>query len=281
MSPVFKKMKVHMRTRMMWLNALREHWPEYLMEAAGLGLFMISAGVFGTLLEYPHSPVHQALGDPLMRRLLMGLAMGLTAVAIIYSPWGQQSGAHLNPAVTLTFMRLGKIAPVDAVFYIIFQFIGGLIGVLLIHGILGDAFAKPPVSYVATLPGSAGITAAFAAETIISFGLMLTVLFATNTAKLSRYTGVFAGVLLVVYITFEAPFSGMSINPARTFASAFPATIWTALWVYFTAPVIGMMLASFLFQAVKSKAAVKCAKLNHHTTRRCIFRCGYAAQKHP
>lgn len=255
-------------------NALRHHWPEYLMEAAGLGIFMISAGVFATVLEYPQSPVHQVILNPMVRRFLMGCAMGLTAAAIIYSPWGQQSGAHLNPAVTLTFLRLGKVALPDAVFYILAQFAGGMIGVFLVTLILGNLFAKPPVLYVATLPGSAGVTIAFFAELIISFGLMIMVLFTTNSQRLSRFTGGFAGVLLMVYITFESPLSGMSINPARTFASALPAGLWMALWVYFTAPVLGMLSASFAYQLIRSKTSVKCAKLNHHTTRRCIF-CGY------
>jgi aquaporin Z len=95
----------------------RTHWPEYLMEAAGLGIFMVSACGFGTLLEYPASPVRQAIPDPLARRALMGLAMGLTAIALVYSPWGKRSGAHLNPAVTWTFWRLGKVAPRDALAY--------------------------------------------------------------------------------------------------------------------------------------------------------------------
>ena len=234
------------------INALRHHWPEYLMEAAGLGSFMISAGIFATLLEYPQSPVHQVILDPLARRFLMGCAMGLTAAAIIYSPWGQQSGAHLNPAVTLTFLRLGKVALPDAVYYILAQFSGGAIGVFLVTLILGNLFAMPPVSYAATVPGSAGVTIAFFAEFIISFGLMIMVIFTTNSQKLSRYTGGFAGVLLMVYITFEAPLSGMSINPARTFASALSARIWTALWVYFTAPILGMLSASFLYQLIRS-----------------------------
>ena len=71
------------------IDALRRHWPEYLMEAAGLGLFMISAGLFATLLWYPGSPIAQAVPDGMLRRGLMGLMMGLTAIAIIYSPWGQ------------------------------------------------------------------------------------------------------------------------------------------------------------------------------------------------
>jgi aquaporin Z len=84
------------------MDALKNHWPEYLIEGACLGLFMISAFSFGTIFEHPASP------HPLMRRFLMGLAMGGTAIAIIYSPWGKQSGAHINPSTTLTFFRLGK-----------------------------------------------------------------------------------------------------------------------------------------------------------------------------
>lgn len=265
----------HIRKRIIqMINTMRQHWPEYLMEAAGLCIFMISAGIFATLLEYPQSPVHQLISNPMSRRLLMGCAMGLTAAAIIYSPWGQQSGAHLNPAVTLTFLRLGKVSLPDAVFYIMAQFAGGVTGVFLVTLILGDMFAQPPVSYVATLPGRTGVTIAFFAELTISFGLMIMVLFTTNSQGLSRYTGVFAGLLLMVYITFESPLSGMSINPARTVASALPAGIWTVLWVYLTAPVLGMMAASLAYQLIRSKASVKCAKLNHHTTRRCIF-CGF------
>ena len=120
--------------------ALLSHWPEYVMEAAGLALFMVSAGLFGTLLGDPESAVHQAVASPLLRRALMGLAMGLTAVGIIYSPWGKQSGAHLNPATTLTFLRLGKVAPRDACGYVIAQFLGGLFGVYMICAVLECRF---------------------------------------------------------------------------------------------------------------------------------------------
>ena len=69
-----------------------------------------------------------------MRRGLIGVAMGLTAIALIYSPWGKRSGAHMNPSVTLTFWRLGKIKSIDALFYIVFQFLGGWVGVALVRG---------------------------------------------------------------------------------------------------------------------------------------------------
>jgi len=255
-------------------TALRKHWPEYLIEAACLGIFIISAGVFTALLEYPGSPVHQAIASPDLRRALIGVAMGLTAIGLIYSPWGQQSGAHMNPAVTLTFFRLGKVQRWDAVFYIAAQFIGGLLGVLLAKAMLGMSFTHPAVNYVVTVPGPAGVTAAFVGETVIACGMMLMILIVTNTPRLARFTGMFAGTLVALYITFEAPYSGMSINPARTVASAWPGGVWTAGWIYFIAPIGGMLLAVEIYRTLRKGAKVACAKLNHQTSRRCIF-CGF------
>ncbi len=258
-------------------RALRQHWPEYLMEAAELGVFMISAALFAALLEFPGSAVHQAIPNADLRRAIIGLAMGLTAIGLIYSPWGQQSGAHMNPATTLTFLRLGKIQPLDAAFYIVAQVLGGTCGVLLSKLLLRSVITHPSVNYVVTVPGPAGAGVAFAAEAIIACGMMLMVLFVTNMPRFARYTGIFAGALVFLYITFEAPLSGMSINPARTIASAWPSGIWTAGWVYFTAPILGMLLAVEIFRAAKGLQRVRCAKLNHHTHRRCIF-CGYPGE---
>ena len=258
-------------------RVLKQHWPEYLMEGAELGLFMISAGCFVTLLEHPGSPVQQAIGDPVPRRMLIGIAMGLTAIGLIYSPWGKQSGAHFNPAVTLAFLRLGKVARADAFFYVAAQFIGGVAGILLTAGILGALLADPTVNYVVTVPGSGGPWMAFLAELGISFLLMLVVLSASNSKKAPQYTGLFAGILVAGYITLEAPLSGMSMNPARTFGSAVAANLWTSIWIYFTAPVIGMLLASEVYRRRKGMSAIRCAKLHHQNNKRCIFECGYAA----
>lgn len=256
------------------LTSLRQHWPEYLIEAWGLGMFMVSAGVFVTLLEFPGSPVQQVIANPDIRRALIGLAMGLTAIGIIYSPWGQQSGAHINPAVTLTFLRLRKVAPSDALFYIIAQFAGGTLGVLLVAILFGEMFARAPVSYVATVPGPTGISIAFVAEFLMSLGLMLTILFFMNTKRLARLTGLAAGVLVATYITLEAPLSGMSINPARTFASGAPGGIWNHAWIYYTAPILGMLAAVEVYRLLRRQATFRCAKLDHPDHKRCIH-CGY------
>jgi len=258
------------------LNALKLHWPEYLMEATELGIFMMSACFFGVLLEHPGSLVHQAIGDPFLRRVLMGLAMGLTSISIVYSPLGKRSGAHFNPSVTLTFWRLGKIKRWDATFYILAQFVGGILGVMLSSLVLKTTLSAPTVNYVATLPGSSGTGVAFLAEVGISFLLMTVVLNVSNKMNLAKYTGLFAGTLVVTYISLEAPVSGMSMNPARTFGSAFSAQAWNAVWIYFTAPPLGMLLAAETYLRLKGVGNVLCAKLHHHNNERCIFKCNFA-----
>lgn len=264
--------EVHRRS---WGDALRSHWPEYLMEGAELGLFMLSACAFVVLLEHPLSPIFHVLPNPTLRRALIGIAMGLTAIAIIYSPLGQRSGAHFNPSVTFTFFRLGKVELWDAIFYSVAQFIGGLLGVLLSALMFGALVAHPAVQYAVTIPGKNGVGVAFFAEVLIAFMQMSLVLRVSNTKHLARFTGVFAGLMVATYISLEAPYSGMSMNPARTFASALPANVWTALWIYFTAPPLGMLLAAELYVRQQTIHQVFCAKLHHHNDKRCIFRCRF------
>lgn len=175
-------------------GTFRLHWPEYLMEASLLGAFMVSASVFCVLLEYPHSPVRLAIAGPAVRRFLMGISMGLTAVAIIYSPWGRQSGAHINPSVSLAFLRLGKIQLWDATFYIVAQFAGASWGMLSVAPFLRTELADPAVLYVVTVPGIQGTWVALLAEFVLSFGMMYAVLHLSGHQRLSRYTGVIVGV---------------------------------------------------------------------------------------
>jgi len=175
---------------------LADHLPEYLIEALALGLFMVSAGLISTALEAPASGLRAAVADSGVRRALAGLAMGLTAIGLIYSPWGRRSGAHLNPAVTLAFLRLNRMHPLDALAYILAQFCGGLMGVFAVRLLLGADFTSPPVAWVVTLPGAAGPLAAFVAECVISAGLMYTVLRVSASTRYAAWTGVTAGALI-------------------------------------------------------------------------------------
>src|SRR5439155_10426076 len=105
--------------------------------------------------------------------------------------------------------------------------------VALAHAALGERLAHPSTNFVVTAPGPHGAAAAFAAEILISAGMMTLVL-TVSGSRFGRWTGALAGALVALYITFEAPISGMSMNPARTLGSAVAAGEWGALWVYLT-----------------------------------------------
>lgn len=260
------------------LSSLKKHWPEYLMESVELGFLSFMACAASALFRHHASPVaHFFEGHNFLQRLAVGLTMGITIVVIAYSPMGKRSGAQINPAVTLTFFRLGKIRAADTFFYILFQFAGGIAGVAFAGLTLGSLVSAPEVSFAATKPGSSGIAIAFFAELLISAIIMGTVLYFADHKKIMHKTGLYVGMLYALYITLEQPISGASMNPARTLGSAIMTGSWSGTWIYFTAPLIGMLLASEVFLWTKGKDAIHCAWLYHTTDVGEIIRCGWSA----
>ena len=251
--------------------SLRLHWQEYVMELSEMGLYLFFTCIFATLLQHPASPIRHQLPNNLVRRACFGILVGATIVAIALTPWGKQSGGHLNPAMTFTFFRLGKVKLWDAIFYGAAQFAGATAGVAIASSLLLGAPGNPTIRYVATLPGVYGAGVAFIAEVAISFALMLVVLLVSNHTTLSRYTPYFVGTLYALFITLETPLSGMSMNPARTFGSAIRGSYWDALGVYFLAPTLGMLVAAEFFLLVRGGIGPSCAKLHHANDKRCIF----------
>jgi aquaporin Z len=236
---------------------------------------MLSASVVVVLLESQQLPFRELIPSPLIRRMLVGMAMGLTALGLIYSPWGRRSGAHMNPAVTLAFLRLRLIRPIDGLFYMLGQTIGGTLGVLAGFLLTAGMLAGPEARWVVTVPGTCGRFVAFVAEFLMAMFLMLVVLQFSSTPTLRKYTGCAAALIVALFITLAAPYSGMSINPARTLASAIPSQVWTALWVYLLAPPLGMLAAAELHRWQSHGLLRHCAKLCHDNRTRCIH-CGYA-----
>ena len=255
------------------IGVRRFHWAEYSIEAILLGLFMVSACLFTMLFQLPSSPVRVAIPSSVARRVSVGLAMSLTAIALIYSPWGQRSGAHMNPSVTLAFARLRRINSVDAIFYIVFQFFGAVLGVLLVALVARMSLADPSVRYAATIPGPGGVLVAATGEFVISFLQMTAVLTFSNHPRLNRLTGLIAGVLVATYIALESPFSGMSMNPARTFGSAVPSGIWQGFAIYLLVPPFAMLAAAQLHVWTRGTERAGCCKLDHSPKVDCIF-CG-------
>jgi aquaporin Z len=232
------------------ITSFKFNWKIYSYEALALGLFMISSCAFAIIIEHPDFWIKQNIESSIFRRFIMGCAMGLTAVLLIYSKFGKKSGAHMNPAVTIANWQMDRIKNWDAIFYIIFQFIGGFLGVLLFKIFFFEYISHPQINYIVTIPSTSlhSVLKAFLFEFLISFIMLLSVLILSNIPKLANYTGYFVGFLLIIYITFEAPISGMSLNPARTFASALTSGIYSNLWLYFVAPISGMLLASFIYR---------------------------------
>jgi aquaporin Z len=246
----------------------------YLIEAFSTALLVGLAGVYTISVQSPGSPLHAWIADPFARRAAIGAAMGATVVAIAYSPWGRRSGAHLNPAVTFTFFRLGRVAPRDLAGYIIAQLLGALAGVAALSLIAREALAEPNVRWYVTVPGMLGVAAAFIGELATTTLLMSAILLTMRSLRLRAATPIVAGAIVALAIAFESPLSGTGLNPARSLATAAFSGIWDGLWIYFTAPIAGMLLAAYLFRDI----SIPCAKLVHDRGRICQFRfCAFAS----
>ena len=237
--------------------AFRKNFKHYLQEALGLGIFMISACFFSAMLFSEKSSWSHLIPSLMLRNVLMGIAMGSTALFIFYSPLTSPSGSQINPAVTLTFLRLDKMCRYDAIFFIIFQIAGGTIAVYLMRWLMGSILIDGPVNSAVTVPVKFGIVSALITELIIAFVTMTMVLFTSNNDKLKKYTRIIAGCLVSAWVIVAGPISGFGMNPARSFASALPAGIWTAFWIYLLVPLIGMLAAAEFYLFAERR------KMNH------------------
>lgn len=229
---------------MTWHATIARHGHKYLIEGVLMAVFMLVLAAGGTLLEHPASPVNHALGDPWVRRVVMGALAGSSLITLIYSPWGQMTGAHLNPAVTFAMWQIGKIGPRNALGYVGAQCLGAWAGMALAVWLFGDALSHPAVQYVTTHPGHAGSMAAFAAEWALSFALMVVVRTTSLSERWAPRTGLCVGLFVMVFVSIESPVSGMSLNPARTIGASLWAHQAKGLWVYLLAPPLGMFCAA-------------------------------------
>ena len=252
--------------------SFKKNWKHYLQEALGLATFMISACFFGAMLFSEKSSWYHLFPNDMMRNIVMGVMMGLTALFIFYSPWTALSGSQINPAVTLAFLSLGKMCRYDAIFFILFQIIGGTTAVYFMQLAMGDILIAEPVHSVVTVPGKHGMWWALVIEFSIAFLTMSIVLFTTHYDKLKKFTRIFTGCLVCIWVIMAGPVSGFGMNPARSFASALLAHIWTAFWIYLLAPVASMLLAASLFllylRKNKKKSSIQNKAMNHNLRRR-------------
>jgi aquaporin Z len=121
--------------------------------------------------------------------------------------------------------------------------------------LMGSMLTDAPVNTVVTVPGKYGMWWAMITEFIIAFITMSMVLFTSNNKKLKNFTRIFAGCLVCTWVIAAGPVSGFGMNPARSLASAIPAGIWTAFWIYLIIPFAGMLLAAEFYLFVQKNKA--------------------------
>ena len=253
------------------LGALRRHWPEYAVEGGFLFAFVLAAGLVTAWLP----PVGAA--SEILHRALSGVVLGGLLIAMIYSPWGRRSGSHMNPAITLAYLRLGKVGRWDGVFYIVAQVAGGLAAVLLLRGGALLPTAAASASLAATI-GPSNVWLAFATQLVLSTLAMLLILFTSNHASFFRWTGIVYGLLVMLVVACVSPLAGFGMNAARLLAVDASGDAGLLHWLNLLPPLLGMQLAIEVYRLFTGRSQVLCAKLAHNTHGRCIFRCMHPYQ---
>ena len=181
------------------------------------------------------------------------LAFGLTIVAMAYSI-GNVSGCHVNPAVSIGVCVAGKMSVAECVKYIISQFLGAICGAVVLGACLGSFAALGANGFGGTLANGVTVTAflAIVIEIILTFAFVLAILGVTDKTENGSVAGLVIGLTLVLIHLIGIPFTGTSVNPARSFGPALfqGGQALAQVWVFIIAPAIGGALAGVFYNLV-------------------------------
>lgn len=248
------------------------HWPEYAAELLGTA-FLLFIGLSAVTFDFgTGSPLASVLPDSGARRLITGIIFAGSGSLIAISPLGKLSGGHINPVVSLAFWIQGKVHQYDLVGYIVSQFIGAILGVALLALVWGKRAVS--VQNGVTTPGAGyPLWSVFLIEMGLTFLLIFCIFFFVSSPRLMHWTPLMTWILVAVMVWLEAPISGTSLNPARSFGPALISWFWQNQWLYFLAPLCGAMLAVAVFRLITAgKRDVLTAKMYHVPYYRCIFK---------
>ena len=250
-------------------NGRRFPWQVFSSELAGTALLVLVGLSVVILMFGAGSPMARVVPDEGTRRLMTGFLFGTTGALIALSPVGKESGAHINPVVTLGFWLMGKLESRIALGYVLAQLTGATVGVL---PLLGWGSMGRSVAFGATLPGEGyTIGTVVMGEVVTTFALISGLCVFLGFRKLRRYTPALFPFLYATMVYLEAPISGTSTNPARTLGPAILSGEWKGWWVYWAGPLIGTFLAILVFSFLAKRIEV--AKLYHfESDRRRMFR---------
>jgi aquaporin Z len=194
----------------------------------------------------------------------IAFAFGLTVLAMVYAI-GNISGCHINPAITVAMLVAGKIKGKDAIFYIIFQCIGGIIGAGILWAIAsGNAnfsLAQTGLGqngYGIHSPAGYSLAACFIAEVVLTAIFLFSIFGATHKDAPKGFAGVSIGFTLVLIHLVGIPITGTSVNPARSLGPAVfvGGDALAQLWLFIVAPIIGGIIAALIWKyTFEGKAA--------------------------
>jgi len=230
-------------------------------------------GTFGLLLAVGGAAVF-TLGElDLTRVVLVSLSVGVGLIGLIYA-FGDISGGHFNPAVTIGAWVAGRFPARDVVPYILSQLAGGVVGMGVIAGIaygntslfpLAQQHALGSQCYSAgsTVCGGYNLSAVFLIEVVFTFLLVTAILFSTRASGSAKNLApIGIGLTLLMANLVAIPVDGASINPARSFAPAVLSSMWSSGnwaigqdWVFWVAPILGGLFAAVLDRALRSSTA--------------------------
>ena len=244
-------------------------WQPLVSECVGTAVLVLVGLSIVILMFGVGSPGAHTIPSEALRRLMTGFLFGSTGALIALSPVGRESGAHINPAVTLGFWMMGKLESRVAMGYVLAQLAGATIGALplLLWGSMGRS-----VAFGATLPG-AGHAAAVVlmGEVITTFLLIAGLCIFLGFRRLRPFCPALFPFLYAIMVYVESPLSGTSTNPARSLGPAIISGQWQGWWTYWLGPLLGVVVGIVVFSFLAKRIEV--AKVYHfESDRRRLFR---------
>lgn len=234
-------------------------WRLFLAELIGTGLLLLAGLSLVILMFGAGSPVVRMVPNESLRRPITGFLFGTIGALIAVSPVGRESGAHINPVVSVAFWLMGKLQPRVLLVYVSAQLAGAVLGAV---PLLGWGSMGRSVSFGATLPGEGyTIGAALLGEIVTTLTMVALLAVFLGFRTLRPFTPAMFPFLYAVMVYLEALVSGTSTNPARSFGPAIISGQWRGWWIYWVGPLIGTCLATLACSFLAKRIEV--AKLYH------------------
>lgn len=249
------------------------HVPEYVAEFLGTAC-MVFFGLSAVVFDFGEGlPMARWVPDHSLRLLLTGLCFAGTGSLVAISPLGRLSGAHINPSVSLAFWLAGKMNFLDFAGYVIAQMLGGIAGAAMLAGVWKKHAAS--VHNGMTQPGAGwALWQVFTFEVAMTGLLVLLIFVFVSNRRLMRWTPLMCWIVVATMVWLEAPISGTSLNPARSFGPALVSWNWADQWIYAVAPPLGGVLGLIVFRVgCREGREVLTGKLFHAPNYRTIFKC--------